>query len=537
MHEPSERGAALPLVLLMTVILALSLSATAVLTQSAATTVRSQARETASRAALVSWALQNVTRDLTPATGRLLGVDPRVDPAGSCIGQLGPYTDASGRRVSVDCIQDSDSGLGAGSTSLLLVGNGNDCAPSQSCSTGQDGGLRLTSNDALNFSGTLVNVSGAWQGKNSNSQVLNPTTQLSSVLEPTASPCPAGSGGFVTNQPCTCPLTGTDSSKCYQRTLADLQADVSAYVQRAGSGTDASPTGAAALIPSCSNVARYDSTNPASPWALKITGGTVTSTELAQLNALFDGSLKCNGKTFRVGDGSTNLQPMLVVSGVLRFQDTRAGSAMAASSAPVAANTWTIASSNAIVIAGTPVADPSTGWDCDQSQPGAMLQFAGSSYLRLSAGRLLLCPLTLGGVTLSAPTSEQGAGYAWQGLRNEPLFATQYGQASGEVFRAHGVIFSPAAWFRIESQSNRTQVLLGGGSILRGLTLTSNPSAFSQGDFLAPAPLPRAERRVQLRFWDMDRGRDLGIVELVISDKYPGNPAAGYAFKVWRTMW
>lgn len=531
--DTSDHGAALPLVIIMTVLLAVLLTSTAMLTQSTLATVRNQSLESSKRAALVSWALQNAVRDLTPPTGRLLGVDPRVDPAGSCVGQLGPYTNASGQVVSVDCVQSPDSGFGSAMSSLLLYGGGSDCGTG--CVTGQDGGLRLTSNDALNFSGILINVAGAWQGKNANAQLLNPLTPQTSVLQPDlASGCPASGNGFVSSPVCACPLLGADASKCYQRNLQLLKTDIASYSARVATAIAASTVSGGAQIPkSCASPVRWDPADATSPWVIPVAGGVVGPTEIAALSALTSGKNEC------IGNGASKQTPALALSGVLRFQDSTAGSPMAPATMPTGGNTWTIASSNAVVIAGTPVTDASTGAivDCNAAKPGAMLQFAGSTYLRIDAGRMLLCPPSTRGVVLAAPAAEQNLGFTWQGVRTEPLLATLYGQSGGEVVKAHGVLFAPAGYLRIESQSNRTEVALGGGAVIRALTLTSNPSSSTQGDFYAPTPSPSGQREVQLRFWDVTRGRDLGIVQVVINDAYPTNPAFGYVIKVWRTMW
>lgn len=526
----SERGAALPLVILMVVLLALTLSATAVLTQSSAATVRGQAIESAKRSALVTGALQSALRELTPPSGRLLGVDPRVDPAGSCIGQLAEYTDSTTQQtVRIDCVQAPFSGLGSALSSLLLVGDGSDCG--SSCVAGQDGGLYINSNSALAFQGILVNVAGVWDAKK---VALNPDNPLTaSVLQPDpASGCPAiirnfqfafSTSGYSAK--CACPYD-MDPTRCYKRAATDLQSDVATYVQRLGSGLTTSSPGDTALIPSCSAAARLNDTS--GPWVIRLAGGTVGLTELAALNALTSGKSAC------IGNGSTKSEPALLISGVLRFQDS-------SSTTRVAGNTWLIDGSSAVIVAGTPLFDTSTLVvnDCDTGKAGAMLQFGGSTYLQLAAGQMFLCPPAPGGISLAAPTVASGAGFAWQGDHTKPLLETQFGSAGGEVVKAHGLLFAPAAYFNINSQDKSTQVKMDGGSILRALTLTANASTgvLAKGSFYAPKTTASGQREVQLRFWDSTRQRDLGFVQVVISDKYNGSPALGYAIKVWRTMW
>lgn len=534
----SDRGAALPLVILMTVLLALGLAATAVLTQSTAASIRTQTLQRQQRTELVNWALQNAVRELSPASGRMLGIDPAIDPGGSCAGRLGPYTTSDGRVIRVDCAQATNSGWSTSLSSLVLVGDGSNCA-SVPCATGKDGGLQITSNDALNFSGTLINLSGAWLGKNANSKILNPVSTLSSVLQPEANRwCPAltmsgGSYLFSADIRCDCPPFSGTGGVCYQRDFQELRDDVAGYMRTQGTVIAATQPTTTAIIPACSSAARWDPNDATSPWAVKIAGGIVGPTELAKLSGLTDGKSAC------IGDGMTKQAPILVITGGLRFQDASVGSPMTSGQVPVGGNTWTINASAATVVMGAPLMNSAKTavTDCRTDGAGGMLQFAGSSYLRLTAGRMLLCPLATNGPVIAAPTSTDGAGFAWDGVRSEPLLSTQYGLASGEVLKVHGLVFSPAAWFKIDSQSNRTEISLGAGAVLRALTLTSNPSTVAQGDFYAPTPVMSGTRRVQLRFWDVTRNRDLGIVQVAITGNYPANPAAMYAFNVWRTMW
>ena len=524
----SDNGAALPLVILMMVILGLSISATAVLTQSATSTVQAHALQKAQRNGLVSWSMQQVLKDLSPANGRILGVDPAFDPAGSCQGQLGPYVHPDGRVVRVDCTQASESGWTDAQSSLMLVGDGANCIATNTCITGQDGGLRLTSNDPLRFSATLINAAGAWLGKNANAKLLDASSIRASVLQSAQNDCPAN--GFDATTRCVCPTFGTNSAACRTRDLSRLQADIATYLRRIGSQLIALSPSAPASIPTCASAARFDPNDSTSPWVITINGGVIGSTELAQLNALTSGR-PC------VGDGSTRQAPALVITGIVRFAD--AGTAMQPNTAPTAANTWTIAAPNATIVGGVPTADTATGVviDCNSNAPGAMLQFTGSSYLRLESGRMLLCKPSASTVVIAAPNATAQAGFAWQGAQSEPLFSTQYGLASGETFKTHGVVFAPAAHFRIDAQSNRTLIQLSGGSVLRALTLTSNPSTVTQGDFSAPMPTVSGTRDVQLRFWDVSGNRDLGIVQMLIHGDDVANPATGYTFKVWRTMW
>ena len=524
----SDDGAALPLVILMMVILGLSISATAVLTQAATSTVQAHAAQKAQRNGLVAWTMQEVLKDLSPASGRLLGVDPSLDPAGSCQGQLGPYVHPDGRVVRVDCTQATDSGWTDAQSSLLLVGAGSGCVATNTCVTGQDGGLKLTSNDPLKFSATLINVAGAWLGKNANATMLDASSVRTSVLQPAPTDCPAN--GFDASARCSCPSFGTNTAPCRTRDLTRLQTDVAAYLRRIGSSIATQTPTAAATIPTCASAARFNPNDATSPWVITITGGIVGSTELTKLNALTSGK-PC------VGDGTTKQAPALVISGILRFADP--GPAMQPGAVPSTSNTWTIASAAATIVGGTPVVDTATGsiTDCDSTKPGAMLQFSGASYLRLDAGRMMLCKPDNSNAVLAAPDAATQAGFTWQGARTEPLFATQYGQASGETFKTHGVVFAPAGHFRIDAQSNRTLIQLSGGSVVRALTLTSNPSTITQGDFSAPIPTISGTRDVQLRFWDVSGNRDLGIVQMLIHGDDIANPATAYTFKVWRTMW
>lgn len=524
----SDGGAALPLVILMMVILGLSISATAVLTQSATSTVQAHAAQKAQRNGLVSWTMQEVLEDLSPANGRLLGVDPSLDPAGSCQGQLGPYVHPDGRVVRVDCTEASDSGWTDAQSSLMLVGDGSACTATNSCVTGQDGGLRLTSNDPLRFSATLINLSGAWLGKNANAKLLDATSVRTSVLQSAPTDCPAN--GFDAGTRCVCPSFGANSAPCRSRERSRLASDLAAYLRRVGTGIASAVPTSVATIPTCQSAARFNPSDPTSPWVITIDGGLIGSTELAKLNALTSGR-PC------IGNGSTKQAPALVISGVVRFTDP--GTSMQPGAVPSVSNTWTIAAADATIIGGAPLVDAVTGLitDCDSSAPGAMLQFSGASYLRLDAGRMLLCKPLNATVVLAAPDATSQAGFTWQGANTEPLFATQYGLASGETFKTNGVVFAPAAHFRIDAQSNRTLIQLSGGSVLRALTLTSNPSTVTQGDFSAPIPTVSGRRDVQLRFWDVSGDRDLGIVQMLIHGDDVANPATGYTFKVWRTMW
>ena len=536
----AEHGAALPLVLLMTVLLGLALAATSILTQSAEATVAVQARERQQRTELVNWALARAIEDLSPSSGRMLGIDPQIDPAGSCVGRLADpgrtdYKVDEQRSVRVDCAQAPNSGWRTSLSSLLLVGDGSDCAGS--CVTGRDGGLQLSSNDPLTFAGTLINLAGAWLGKNANAKLLQGASEYASVVQPTAnSECPAlannGTYLFESNPRCACPAFASTQGSCSSRTFAQLSSDIQAFMRAQSSALTAYvPTGLA-QIPSCSSASRLNPNDATSPWALVIDGGRVGPTELAKLNALTDGK-QC------VGDGTSKQTPILVLTGVMRFEDLAAGSPMRPGQAPSASNTWTINSATATVVAGSPLmnATNTAVTDCQRGTSGAMLQFAGSTYLHVSTGRLMLCPIATDGVVIAAPIQANGVGFTWTGIRTEALLSTQYGLASGETFKIHGLVFAPAAYFKIDSQSNRTLVSFDGGTVLRGLSLTSNPSTVTQGEFSIPNPTATGRREVQLRFWDVGRNRSLGFVDMVIDGDYPAHPAASYVFSVWRTLW
>lgn len=529
----SESGGALPMVLLMVVLLSLLLTASAALTRSSAATVRTAAVEQTIRQDMVSEALQQSLRELTPANGQLLGVDPTIDPAGSCVGQLGPYTLPNGDRVRVDCVQATDSGVRTGMSSLLLVGDGSNCAAAGTCVTGQDGGLRLTSNSPLNFAGSLTNVSGAWLSKNSNAEMLNASAERSAVVHPVNDAmCPAHSAasGFESDPRCACPRFGTGSSPCSARGFDRLSADVSRFVQTMSRALQGTAPTSRVTVPTCNSSAQFDPADANSPWVITMESGIVGTTELAALTAL-TADKGC------VGDGSTKQEPLLVLRGVIRIGDGSA--AMAPNSTPSVGNTWTINKPTATVVVGAPLGGLTAGVSrtCDANKPGGMLQLAGSTYLRVLTGRMLMCPMQPEGIVLAAPSSVTDAGFAWSGVRTEPLLATQYGLASGEVIKARGLVFAPAAFFRIDAQDKRTAIELSGGTVLRALTLTSNPSTVAQGDFTASTPAPTGTRDVQLRFWDLERDRDLGIVQLLIRGDYPTNPASAFVIKLWRTMW
>ena len=273
----SESGGALPMVLLMVVLLSLLLTATAALTRSSAATVRTAAAEQTLRQEMVSEALQRSMSDLTPPTGQVLGVDPAIDPAGSCVGQLGPYTLPNGDRVRVDCVQAIDSGVRTGMSSLLLTGDGSNCAVSGDCVTGQDGGLRLTSNAPLNFSGALTNVSGAWLGKNANAELLNASSARSAVVQPSPDAmCPAYSAasGFESDPRCVCPRFGTGSSSCSARNFDRLSADVTRFLQTMSRTLqDIAPT-SRVTVPTCNSSTQFDLqmriAHGRSPWTAEL---------------------------------------------------------------------------------------------------------------------------------------------------------------------------------------------------------------------------------------------------------------------------
>ena len=539
-----ERGAALPLVLVMLALLGLSLASAVALGQTGSIATRSNAIQREQRSVAVSTALGGALRDLTPVSGRLLGVDPALDPAGSCVHALGPYRTADGRTIAVACAEGPGSGWTTSQSSLVLTGTGSDagatCIASGGCVTGEDGGLRLTSNDPLNLSGGLVNLAGAWSGK-ATKTMLNLLGSPRAVLQPAlgtgAEQCPAvvrngADYAFDADPRCECPSMTDAGGACSTRAFTALRDAVAAFVAASGARVAADvPSATSAVVPKCSDApSRLNASDEHSPWVLRITGGRIGPTEMLALNQLTDKQSGC------VGDGGPS-SPALVLTGVLRFGSATSGDAMTPGSAPTTANTWTIASRDALVIGGVPVVDDEEIVDCDRTAPGTHLEMSGASYLRITSGSVSLCPLHADGAVLSAPTAAAQAGFVWSGARNAAVLGTAYGMSGGEMLRMHGLLFAPSAWAEFASQAKSTNIVLDAGVVLRALTLTSNPSASVQGDIAMPSPTGSADRTVQLRIRDLTRARDLGLVELVIHATSASAPAAGYTVHVWRALW
>lgn len=540
-----DRGAALPLVLVMLAMLGLSLASAVAIGQTGSLATRSSAVQRELRSSAMSTALGDALRDLTPASGRLLGVDSALDPAGSCVGALGPYETSDGRTLSVTCAEAPGSGWSTSQSSLVLTGSGWDgaspCLPDGACVTGQDGGLRLTSNDPLNLSGGLVNLSGAWSGK-STKTMLNLLGAPRAVLQPAAGTgaetCPAavtnaGGDAFDADPRCGCPTMSGTGGTCTARPFTLLRDAVEAFIVAAGSRVAADVAGAgAAVVPSCTDApSRLDPADEHSPWVLRVTAGRVAPAQVSALNALTDKQSGC------IGDGRQQSSPALLLDGVLRFGSASMGDAMTPGSTPSPENTWTIGSRGAVVIGGVPVLADDAIVDCDVAKPGAHLEFSDASYLRVTAGVVSLCPRRAGGAVLSAPTTTAQAGFTWSGARGSAVLGTSYGMSGGELLRMHGLLFAPAAWADFASQAKSTNIVLDAGVVLRALTLTSNPSAGVQGDIAMPNPSGSADRVVQLRVRDVTRAQDLGLVELVIHATGASTPAAGYTVNIWRALW
>lgn len=508
-------------------------------------------------------------------------------------------TTSSTERILVYCWESTDSGAQKPIASFTLTGTGTDptyvpggttitCQATGSCITGQDGGLLLTGSGqgapSLQVSGGLINLSGAWkkvaaQGVQSLLFVQKPTPEDDDpeILIPqylgtgaaNDKQCPAARAGTAgallfadadldAGRPCQCPPY-SGGARCYLsapevRSFTNLTAEVRGYMRSTEKLIKARDlpryVDAPVQIPANINKRCADwASDPTlssrwqgqanMPYVLVIDGsqgGRIGPTQLAQLNSLTDGG-GC------IGDGVLASEPLLVMTGVFRFQSMASGDVFApgtAIDASATGNQWTIkkaGSRNTTVIGGAPLPVGQFGCSKVSRQHGINLLFGAATYVDVVSGQVALCARAgASTVVMTAPQLGQSLlDFEYGGDRTDPLLNAR--TASGLRFEIDGLVYAPSAFASVFYGNLGEGVRFNSGALLKALQVTVNSSASNSG-VVAPPLSTNGDRRVQLRFClDNCTSGDLGMVQAVIQDRYGDAPGSGYQFSVWRTQW
>lgn len=507
-------------------------------------------------------------------------------------------TTTATERILVYCWESTDSGAQKPIASFTLTGTGTDttflpggtsttCQTTGSCVTGQDGGLLLTGAGqgapSLQVSGGLINLSGAWKkvaatgvqsllfmqkpsAGDDDPEILIP--QYLGAGAANDKQCPAartGTAGALlfadadleAGRPCQCPPY-TGGARCYLsapevRSFTNLTAEVRGYMRSTEKLIKARDlpryVDAPIQIPANINKRCADwATDPTlsarwqgmsnMPYVLVIDGsqgGRIGPAELATLDRLTDGS-GC------IGNGVLPTEPMLVMTGVFKFESRATGDVFspgAAIDASATGNTWTIkkaGSRDTTVIGGQPLPVGQFGCSNTSRQHGVNFLFGAASYVDVISGSVAFCARAGGStVVMTAPQDPTLLGFRYNGNRIDPLLNAR--TASGLRFQIDGLVYAPGGFAKVFYGNLGEGVRFNSGALLKGLEVSVNSSASSSG-VVSPPLATNGDRRVQLRFClENCTSGDLGMVQAVIQDRYGDAPGSGYSFSVWRTQW
>lgn len=555
-----EEGAALALILVFITVMSLWLAAVAFLTQSSNVAVQVSSTNAEYRAQIVNAALQQaLTRltDVSSSTARRYGMDALGDdgtslrcndePAKSLLATVPTSYNGKVVTVAVSCTQMADSGKQGPLASFVLTGTGQDCGAG--CIAGQDGGLRISglpNQSCTNGSGSgpglvtrmqvrggLINVSGAWDGVYCGSLEIQDGGQ---ITQPDSSGfCPASSFSFNETQvsKCLCPTwyftdTNNPGTCPTDQFFDDLNPNAatynSAFIQNLVDklGTPSVTYATISNIP-------YGTTVNACPGSYQVIQDPTTSLFYIKVSpGIVDANVlkTLNGLLSSCGDGTAASKPLVYfTSGVYRFTNGVTGQAQSTS------NTLTINGLGIRVVGGQLISKSGVP-SCDTTMPGVEFQFADSTFLQINRGYLDLCSRVPSsgdqiGSTISALSGQ------WTGSRSSAFLSVTAGNTV--EFRNNGLILAPAGWANL-GVGNNTVVSLLKGAILRAATVSPNGAASTSGSVF-PIPRFNGDRAVQLRFWDVTRRQDLGLVQVVIKDYFGRKPGFGYKIITWRTLW
>lgn len=511
-HTPHDQGAALAMVLVLVVILSLWLSAVLVLTESAASAIKTNAERSERRSALVTDALAQVLNQMSyGATGttRRLGMD---EVARTCPPEqvVTATKFGSSEQVRVFCTQIVQSGKVASLASLILTGNscGSSCVP------GQDGGLYVDTNSngnscgaasdiRLAFKSGVINYSGATQNVGCASVKFDKNGTLRQPPTPTT--C-AYSGSNVT---CGCPSYGgaswylsnpdvganpyVDTATCAQRInesdFSATQSTVDAFIK----------TTLDSLQPVVSKI-KVNAVK--ATCTLSVASGII---DAAAVQYIKDNLPCSSGNTlFFVGDLTDTRK-----SGVFRVEDG------------ITLDTSDLKSNQ--IIGGWLDA---SGNICDETKAGVQFQMQGSSssFNVASNNSLIIC----------APDATKKFIPSVVGKGSSTTFAITMANASTGGIDIEGFVLLPGRPVQLYLNNSRTGMLKA-GAILRALKVQSTAAPKLDSNIDDPPKVP-GDRVVQLVFKDA-AGGDLGAVQVYIRDYFGRRRAYGYEIMGWRTLW
>lgn len=423
----SDSGAALALVLLMVVFLSLWLSSVFLFTASSSKAVDSTIAKGQAQEATMNSALEAALSVLN-APGQYLGATAVTNAAGAsnCASANLSYTTASGTVVSISCTQSANSGVTGPLASFVLTGTGTNCGTN--CVVGVDGGLAVTTtNNTCSTQGTIkvaggfylstalvTGVNGCTLQLNSGSganptQIIAPTTGNSNFTGGTVVvQASVNNGNGQTSQPApVTPVPATDANvstpnstqQFYQKTenakldkaptvngasgvknnstLVTISGDcrsTSNLVSRTWTGGDkASHTLKAVWV----NTSKY-TTSKGNYY------GWIDDTKLSTINGLVTACAAIDAPiVFAAFDGSSMKTDK---AAVFRLQPN----------GPTSPRYELYLKKGIRFSSGVPLESSSRAVGCDTSLPGAQLQFADQSFLRVGESKAWFCdPTTL----------------------------------------------------------------------------------------------------------------------------------------------
>ena len=419
----SDSGAALALVLLMVVFLSLWLSSVFLFTASSSKAVDSTIAKGQAQEATMNSALEAALSVLN-APGQYLGATALTNAAGAsdCSTANLSYTTASGTVVSISCAQSATSGVTGPLASFVLTGTGTNCGTS--CVVGVDGGLAITTvNNTCSTQGTIKVAGGFYLSTPLVTGVNGCTLQLNSApgSNPTQIIAPTGSNNNFTSgtpivsasvsngndqnvkpAPVT-PITPSDANasspnstqQFYQKTengklekaptVNGASGIKNAALKATISGTCASP-----VSRSWSDSVRASHTlkaiwiNTSSYTTSKGNYyGWIDDSVLASINASI---ASCGGTTPIVAAAFDGTKMRTDKAGVFRLQPN----------GPTSPRYELYLKNKVRFSSGVPLESSGKVVGCDTQLPGAQLQFADQSFLRIGEAKAWFCdPTTL----------------------------------------------------------------------------------------------------------------------------------------------
>lgn len=424
----SDSGAALALVLLMVVFLSLWLSSVFLFTASSSKAVDSTIAKGQAQEATMNSALEAALAVLN-SPGQYLGATAVTNASGasSCSNANLSYTTASGTVVSISCTQSASSGVTGPLASFVLTGTGTNCG--SSCVVGVDGGLAIVPNGSnpCSTQGTIKVAGGFYLSTALVTGVNGCTLQLNSgsgsnptqVIAPTSgnnnftggTPIVSASvnnGNGQNSQPApVAPIAPSDANATSPNSTQQFyQKTENAKLEKAPTVNGASGVKNNATLVSISGDCRSTSNLVSRTWTggdkashtLKAVWvntskyttskgnyyGWIDDTKLSTINSLVTACAAINAPiVFAAFDGSSMKTDK---AGVFRMQPN----------GPTSPRYELYLKKGIRFSSGVPSESGSRIVGCDTQLPGAQLQFADQSFLRLGETKAWFCdPTTL----------------------------------------------------------------------------------------------------------------------------------------------